>query len=233
MRQRRMKWDLAAAVAVLTILGPGLVTMHQVGRYAYYDIPFELLEINAYQLLTSGLSLLFAVASTVFLATTLVNGSEAPKARAERLARRMVLAGLLSMPIWVEDFEWGGEVSWPTVGLIGLIGWGLWGVESVLAKRRPRGEPVGDRIGRWAHAAFVSALAILVLAVAHGYQTERGRTHYTFVAATERAIIGKFGDSLITKEYDPRTRRFKPSRTVLVIVEDTLVLEGRRIDRVE
>lgn len=232
MPMRSFKWDAPALVAVLSVLGPGLVALNQMGRYAYYDIPFELLEIDTYKLLTSGFSLLFAVASTLYLATSVVSSDVRPTNMIERVVVYVVLATLLSLPIWGEQLELGGDVSWPIVGLIALMAWALGVTERALVQRRSR-EPLSERVGRWALAAFASALAVAICTTVLGYQSERSRTNYTFIAGTPRAIVGKSGDSLITKVYEPSAKRFRPGVTVLVSVDKTLTLQVKQIDRTQ
>ena len=42
----RGKFDLAIAIALVPILGTGLVLINQLGRLMFYGVPFELLELD-------------------------------------------------------------------------------------------------------------------------------------------------------------------------------------------
>lgn len=200
----------------------------QVGRYLYYDIPLEFLEIDAYKLITSSLTLLFAVTSTAYFTTTILGDEGPPKDFAGRVVFHGILGAAVTVPLWLPTLDWKHDVSWPMVVLVGLAGVPTWLASKALGRRR-RGIGLSERVAGWAIASFAVLVGVCMLTVGHGYKAEESRTQFAFLEKTQRAVVGRMGDLLIAKEYDPASKGFRQGRVILINVEDTAVLDVREL----
>lgn len=221
------KFDLAIAVALVPVLGTGLVLMNQLGRYFFYGVPPELLELDAYKVLVSSLSMLFLGASLLYLGATLYDSSG--EQGRPRLTFHLLFAAALTGPFWANDLDWRHSVSWATVGFVGFTGSVFFGAERWL--RRERVAKLQERVSGWALTVFFASLLVLAATCAHGYLAEQDRTSHTFLAATDDAVVGRVGGLLIIKTYDPKVGTFNRQLTKLVSVEEVIVLEVRSIRR--
>ena len=75
----RGKFDLAIAIALVPILGTGLVLINQLGRLMFYGVPFELLELDAYKILISSLSMLFMGTAVCYVGATFYDPLDRPE----------------------------------------------------------------------------------------------------------------------------------------------------------
>lgn len=199
--------------------------MNQLGRFFYYGVPPEMLEMDAYKVLTSSLSMPFIGTALLYAGATLYD-SAGPRVP-ERMVFHLCFAAMLTAPFWLEDFDWNSSVSWVAVGFVVFTGLVMFGTERWL-RREAEAEPQ-ERLSGWALIAFFASVLVLVATCAHGYLAERDRTSFTFVGTSNDAVVGRLGDMLILKTYDVERRTFVRERTKLLSVEDSLVLETRTV----
>jgi hypothetical protein len=214
------KFDLAIAVALVPVLGTGLVLMNQLGRYSYYGIPPELLELDAYKVLVSSLSMLFIGSALFYVGSTLYDAA-GPRAW-HRIIFHILFAAALTVPFWYRDYA----DPWQSVPFVLFTAGVMFGVERWL---RHKVESPRDQFSGWSLVAFFSSLLVLAATCAHGYLSEKDRTTHTFVASSNEAVVGRVGDLLILKTYDPVNNVFVHERTRLVNVETSIILEVRSV----
>lgn len=219
------KFDLAVAIALVPILGTGLVLMNQLGRFFYYGVPPELLELDAYKVLISSLSMLFVGIALLYLGTALYDsaGSRAW----QRLLFYMVFAAALTSAFWLKDLSWNRSISWPSVVFVTFTGLVMFGAERWLG-REARAAPL-ERVSGWALTAFFVSMLGLSATCAHGYLAERDRTSFTFVGNSDDAVVGRSGDFLILKTYDAERKMFVRERTKLLSVQSSIILVTRTV----
>jgi hypothetical protein len=221
------KFDLAIGVALIPVLGTGLVLINQVGRFLFYGIPLELLELDAYKVLVSGVSMLLIGLALVYTGATL--HSLAGTRWWERLAFNLGFAVILTASFWAKDLHWGWSVSWATVVFVGFVGGVFYAVERWLRRHAP--SSAQERIAGWALVASLSCGLLLVAALAFGVVAERDRTLFSFISHTNDAVVAKSGDLLIVKTYDSDRHEFDHEQTKLVTIDGQVILESRTVPR--
>lgn len=221
------KFDLAIAIALVPILGTGLVLMNQLGRFFYYGVPPEMLEMDAYKVLTSTLSMIFIGTALLYAGATLYDSTGSRVW--ERMVFHLCFAAMLTAPFWFEDLDWNRSVSWAAVAFVVFTGLVMFGAERWL--RREAGAEPRERLSGWALIAFFASVLVLAATCTHGYLAERDRTSYTFVGTSNDAVVGRLGNMLILKTYDVERRTFVREHTKLLSVQDSLVLETRTVPR--
>ncbi len=80
---------------------------------------------------------------------------------------------------------------------------------------------------------FFGLVTLLVAIMALGMSYAKNQKTQIFVAKTNNFVIGKYGDVLVTKTYDPKTKSFDRDRTTLISVGQELVLEERKVQMAE
>jgi hypothetical protein len=216
------KVDLALAVALVPVLGTGLVLVNQLGRYFYYGVPPEMLELDAYKVLVSSLSMFFIGSTLLYVGASFYDSRGSRTWH--RLGFHLLFAAILTAPFWLKEVGRSLTSAWLALLFVAFTAAVMFGVE----RRFKRGATdTSDQLSGWSLVAFFSSLLILIATCAHGYLSERDRTSYTFVESSNDAVVGRLGDLLILKTYDPTHRTFERDRTVLVSVERSLVLETR------
>lgn len=219
------KFDLAIAIALTPIIGTGLVLTDQIGRLLFYGVPPEFLELDAYKILLSSVSMLLMGSTIFYLGSTFYEQEDSSPL--SRFFFHLLFATVVTAPFWLGDFEFGRPVSLPSVGFIFLTGVVLFGIERWL--KRDKKEGVKEQISDWSLISFFGSLMVLAATITHGYLSERDRTSLTFLAGSNNAVVSRAGDLLIVKTYDPTTKAFDKDRTKLVSSEGA-VLETRKID---
>lgn len=219
------RFDLAIAIALVPVLGTGLVLMNQLGRFSYYGVPAEMLEIDAYKVLISSLSMFFVGTALLFTGATLYDSGGSRWW--ERLTFGVFFAAALTAAFWVRDLDWHRPVSWATVVFVAFTGLVIFGAER-WARRESSLGPL-ERISGWALTAFFGSLLVLSATFAHGYLAERDRKTFTFVENSDDAVVGRSGDLLILKTYDGAQGKFQQERTKFLRMDDSTVLVTRTI----
>jgi len=223
--QMTRKFDLAIAVALIPILGTGLVLMDQLGRFLFYGIPAELLEIDAYKVLVSSLSMIVVGCALLYAGASFYD--PAGQKPAVRLVFHLGFAAALTSPFWARDVQFGARVSIPTVAFVLFTGGVFFSTERWLRQHRTlRGR---ERLSGLGLICCLLTILVFLATLTHGYLGERDRTSFTFVAGSNDAFVGRTGELLILKGYDPRTRCFVRARTKLVTVESALTMEQRSV----
>lgn len=218
------KFDLALAIALVPVLGTGLVLMNQLGRYFYYGIPPEMLELDAYKVLISSLSMVFIGCALLYVGATFYDS------RGSRIWHRigfhLLFAAILTAPFWLKEIGRSHASAWLALLFVAFTAAVMFGVELMLKRGAT---DTSDQLSGWSLVAFFSSLLILIATCTHGYLSERDRPSYTFVGSSNDAVVGRVGDLLILKAYDPIHQTFERDRTVLVSVEKSLVLVTRTV----
>jgi len=220
----RLRFDLAIAIALVPILGTGLVLMDQLGRFIFYGVPPELLEVDAYKILISGLATLFLGTAVCYLAATFYDSRDA--SAAVRFFFHLIFAAAVTAPFWMGDLDLDRPISWPSVALIALAGTTFFCIERWL--KRERAISTQERVAGWSLVTFAGSLFIIGATTAHGYLAERDRRSFTFLAKTNDVVVARAGDTLILKQFDPAHLTFDRDQTKLVN-SDGAVLEVRKI----
>lgn len=218
----KRKLDLALAVALVPVLGTGLVLMNQLGRYFYYGVPPEMLELDAYKVLISSLSMVFIGSTLLYVGATFFDSRGSRTWH--RIGFHLLFAAILTAPFWLKEIGRSHTSAALASLFVAFTAAVMFGVERML--KRNASDPI-DQLSGWSLVAFFSSLLILIATCTHGYLSERDRTFYTFVGSSNDAVVGRVGDLLILKAYDPIHRTFDRDRTVLVSVQKSLVLETR------
>jgi hypothetical protein len=221
------KFDLAIGVALIPLLGTGLVLSNQFGRLLYYGIPPEMLELDAYKVMVSGGSMLLLGLALIYTAATIHN--LAGDRWWERLAANIGFATVLTSAFWVKDLRWAQPISWAIVLLVVATGAVFYNVERWLRRNAPASPQ--ERIAGWAMVAFLTSLFLLAATFFLGAISERDRTMFPFIGQTNDAVVAKSGDLLIIKHYDPNKHEFDRSNTTLLVVDGRLDLEERVLPR--
>lgn len=211
----RGKFDLAIAIALVPILGTGLVLINQLGRLMFYGVPFELLELDAYKILISSLSMLFMGTAVCYVGATFYDPRESPLP--VRLLFHLIFAAAVTSPFWLSDLDFDRPISWPGVILVVLTGMIIFGIDYWL-KREKEANPK-ERLSNWLLTTFFGSLLVLGIATTHGYLAERDRVSFPFLGDSDEAVVGKVGDLLIVETYDRERRTFDTDRTKLVSSE--------------
>src|ERR1700741_5127663 len=164
------KFDLAIAVALVPLLGTGLVLMNQLGRYLYYGVPPEMLELDAYNVLFTSLSMLFIGSALLYAGATLYDASGT---RAwQRMCFHLIFATILTAPFWYKEVDRSHSIPWPAVVFAIFTGTVTFGAERWL---RRKAKSRSDQLSGWALAAFFTSLFVLVATCGHGYLSERDK----------------------------------------------------------
>lgn len=184
-----------------------------------------MLELDAYKVLISSLSMLFIGLALLYVGATFYNsaGSRAW----QRMAFHLIFAVVLTAPFWYKEIDRSHPIPWLAVLFVIFTGAVMFGAERWL--HREAVVSPSERLSGWALVAFFSSLLVLLATCGHGYLSERDRTFHTFVAASNDAVVGRVGDLLILKTYDPERKIFVHERTKLLSVEASLVLETRTV----
>lgn len=219
------KFDLAIAVALIPILGTGLVLMDQLGRFFFYGIPAELLELDAYKILISSLSMIIVGCALLYAGASFYE--PAGQKPAVRLIFLLGFAAVLTSPFWLRDIRFRAPISIPTVAFVLFTGGVLFCTERWLRQHRTLFGR--ERLSGLGLICCLLTILIFLATLTHGYLTERNRTSFTFVTGSNDAFIARTGELLILKGYDPHTRCFVRTRTKLIAIESALTLEQRSI----
>lgn len=221
------KFDLAVAVALIPILGTGLVLTDQLGRFLYYGIPMELLEIDAYKVLISSFSMIVIGCALIYAGARFYDpvGQRA----AERLVFHLGFASVLTSPFWIPDLHFGARISVPTVAFVLFTAGVFFATERWLRQHRKLNGR--ERLSGAGLIGCLLTILIFLATLVHGYLGERDRTSFTFIAGSNDAFVGRTGDILILKGYDPSTRCFVRTQTKLITIGSGLAMEQRSVPK--
>jgi hypothetical protein len=146
---------------------------------------------------------------------------------AVRLAFHLGFAVVLTLPFWVSGVQLGAPISVPTVAFVLLTGVVLFSTERWVRQHRTlHGR---ERLSGLGLICCLLTILVFLATLTHGYLGERDRRSFTFVAGSNDALVGRTGELLILKSYDPHTRCFVRTRTKLVAIESALTMEQRSI----
>jgi hypothetical protein len=216
--------DTVIAAGLIPMVGTGVVLMDQVGRFLFLNIPLEMLEVDAYKILVSSISVLFIGAATIYTGASLYESRD--YSHPLRIVFHIFLAAVLTAPFWMTDVSWNRPISWPSIFFVAFTALVMFGVERWL--RREAIVSTQERISGWALTLFFASLLVMSGTVAHGYLAEGDRTTYTFISATNDAVVGRIGSILILKTFDEKRDTFS-GQTKLMPVVNVTSLETRQV----
>lgn len=214
-------------LALLPLVGIAIVAVHQMGQYQFYGVPLELLELDTVKIILSGMTLSLYGAAGIY-AVTLVYDKVAPPG-ALRIFNHLAIAAFITMPFWIGGMDFKAPLSWPTIIFVVFCASVTTFAERQLRriKRADSQLPSTQQIGPVAALVFWVGLLILVATWVHGGIWARDRPERTFIEGTDQIVVGRAGDALIVKEYDPAKRSIDTNRTALVKGDKTIVLVTR------
>ncbi|PZQ32501.1 MAG: hypothetical protein DI562_03340 [Stenotrophomonas acidaminiphila] len=219
------KFDLAIAIALVPILGTGLVLINQLGRLLFYGVPPEFLELDAYKILISSVSMVLMGATVCFLGATFYSSEDSSVG--SRFTFHLIFASALTAPFWLSDLDLQRPISWPALTMVILTGIGFFFIERWIKRRKKTGSL--ENISDWSLVIFFGLIFVLFATTAHGYLAEEDRVSFTFIANSNDVVVGRAGELLIVKTYNSEHRSFNRDVTKLVASEG-VVLETRTLD---
>lgn len=217
-------------LAALPLLGVALVVLHQMGRYTFYSVPFEFVEIGTVKTLLSALAIVpFCLAATYSL-SLFFDGKESNHPVAHFLAHLGAWLFLSSM-YWLEDFDFSAPISYSTVAFVLLASAITFytdrHIRKSIAKQEPANRTWIEIIGTNAGVLFWLVMLVIVATVLHGALSERDHKVRTFIEGTNYLLVGRSEGQLILKEYDPTTQKLVRGTTILKEPAGTIVLVER------
>ncbi|HVI60513.1 MAG TPA: hypothetical protein VM619_16785 [Luteimonas sp.] len=218
----------AYLLALLPLIGIAIVAVHQMGRYQFYGVPLEYLEIDTVKIILSGLSLALYAAASIYAITALMSEQNLPS-WPSRFIAHLFIAAFLTMPYWVGNLSIKNSISWPTLLFIGFCACVTATAEYKIRRLNHSDKPVSrtELINTAAGVGFWVILLVLLATFTHGALTAKDQTKRTFIEGTNLMIVARSGDVLITKKYDPTRQSFDKDRTVLVVLDKSTTLVTR------
>lgn len=215
-------------LALLPVLGMAVIAVHQMGKYIYFGVPLEFLEIDTVKILLSGLSLALYSAAALYALFLLYHRDSIPGGP-RRFLHHLFIATFISMPFWVKGVGLDSTISWPTVLFICFCAAVTASAEHRLKRLKDQGEKMSrlQKIESYVGTSFWVALLILSAVFAHGSITAKDQISRTFISGSDRFVVARSGDVLISKQYDPTTKSFVRDRTILVTMGDEIELVVR------
>jgi hypothetical protein len=104
-------------LAALPLGGIAIVAINQMGKYLYFGVPLEFLEIDTVKILVSGLSLALYSAAAIASLAMLYNKETIPDGP-KRFLHHLLIATFISLPFWIDGIGLKSSISWPTVFFI-------------------------------------------------------------------------------------------------------------------
>ena len=217
-------------LAALPLLGVALVVLHQLGRYTFYSVPFEFVEIDTVKTLLSTLAIvLFSLAATYSL-SVFFDGKESNHPVAHFLAH----LGTWSFLNWLEDFDVSAPISYGTVAFVifasAVTFYTDRHVRRSIAKKEQSNRTLLATIGTNAGVLFWLVILVIVATTLHGFASEKDHKVRTFIEGTNYLLVGRSEGQLILKRYDPAAKKIMRGTTILKEPEGTIVLVERFAD---
>ncbi len=212
-------------LALLPLMGIAIVAIHQMGQYQFFGVPLEYLEIDTVKIILSGLSLSLYSTAGIYALALLYNKESIPTGP-KRFLHHLFIASFIAMPFWISNFSFKSSISWPTVIFVLFCSVVTASAEFHFRRLRDAADPLSrlQVIESIAGIAFFVTLLILIATYVHGGIVAKDQKQRTFISGTNRILIARSGDILITKEYDPATQSIDKTKTILVVVESTTTL---------
>ena len=216
-------------LAALPLGGIAIVAINQMGKYMYFGVPLEFLEIDTVKILVSGLSLALYSAAAIASLAMLYNKESIPDGP-KRFLHHIIIATFISLPFWIEGVGLKSSISWATVAFITFCAVITASAEHHLKKLSKE----GDRLTRLQKIESVSgtffwvSLLILAAVFAHGANTAAQVEKRLFIDGTNYFVVARAGELLVTKEYFPSDHAFDKERTIVISITDRIVLTERK-----
>lgn len=218
-------------LAFLPLLGIALVVIHQMGRYSFYSVSFEFLEIDTVKILISALSLgLFGTAAIYSL--SLLYDSDYAKTPATHYLSHLAAAAFLTAPFWADTLNLKSSLSIPTITFITFASVVTFFIEKHIRKSGAASPELSVIAQMAAHAGilFWGTLLVTLATFAHGYLKEDDLDKRVFVEGTNYLFVGRVSGQLVLKEYEPASKKFIDGRTILMQPGVTTVLVERKAE---
>lgn len=218
-------------LAFLPLLGIALVVVHQMGRYSFYSVPFDFLEIDTVKILISALSLgLFGTAAIYSL--SLLYDADYAKTPATHYLSHLAAAAFLTTPFWADTLSLKSSLSIPTIAFILFASAVTFFIGKHIRKSgaASSGLSVLARMAAHAGVLFWGTLLVTLATFAHGYLKEGDLSKRIFVEGTNYLFVGRVSGQLVLKVYEPESKRFVSGRTILMQPGVTTVLVERQAE---
>lgn len=200
---------------LLPLAGIALVTTNQMGRYSFYSVPFDFLEIDTVKTLISVFSLgLFSVAGLYSL--LLLHYRDDIKTARSRFLFHLGAASFITMPFWVESLSLRGKPSLPTIAFILFAAAVTYFADTHVLKAKSTDLSTHDRLSSGLGVMFWVTILVLFSTFTHGYIREKELRTRLFVSGTNLIFVGKAGGQFVLKEYNPATKRIDKARTIVL-----------------
>lgn len=214
--------------ALLPVFGVALTSVNQIGRLAFYEVPYELMEFSTVSTLLSAIAL--TVTSSAGLLSIAIAYTRDLQTWWHRAIHHIFLASMLTAPFWIKSVNFGHSISWPTVlFMVGLAGAGYM-TESYYRSVKSGTDSTNDlqtRIEKALHVALVLGFMTLAGSFSHGYLYAKESPMRLFIRGTNDLVAGSFNGDLVIKRYDPKKGVIDKAVTSLLSPQARLELEKR------
>lgn len=215
-------------LALLPVFGAALTSVHQMGQFAFYEVPHQFIEFSTINTLISAVAL--TVTSAAALLSLAIAYNRDVRSWWQRVVQHIVLAAMLTGPFWFKSVSLSAAPSLPTIGLILLLA-----AAGLMAESYYRDVQSGDdstldlqkRTEKALHVLVFLGFTGLMCAFSHGYYHAKDRRSWIFIQGTDDLVVGSYNGRLVVKQYNRTTAQIDKNRTILLEPPDRLIVEER------
>ena len=196
---------------------------YQVGRYTFYSVPYDLIELSTPRIIVASVSVLMI--SSVYAVSWLSNIREDGRWKLPGIIGHITYNSILTGAFW---FRADGTVSeMIPVIILCITGTtvGTYWLQRTITRWTDRG---GGRIlSRYLCAVYLFFVFAL-LAAYSGYSNASGDSHLAIVGSNS-VVGGTFNGNIVTKGYEPKSGEIEADVTTIVSPSTDISLRTPRI----
>ena len=200
-------------VALAPLLGLLAAYFYELGRYSYFDIPKDLLELSTPKVIAAVIGVAsFLLIYTVSWLEDLRSIKTTSKTRL--IIWHLIANAVLTAVFWLRPAISANETAVMGISSTVLFTIGTIWLHSVLTKLRSD-PPKSVSIFHYVVLSFYIFSMFSFVSLLSGYLEAKGEKYWLSRAGHHQILVGTFNGQYILKEYDPKTLSLKKGQVTL------------------
>ncbi|WP_062351274.1 hypothetical protein [Pseudoxanthomonas mexicana] len=195
---------------------------YQIGRYAFYDASFELIELSTPKIIVASISVL--VVSSAYAISWLSNAREDGRWKLPGILGHVFYNAVLTVSFWFRTDRTGAEILLSLIICVVVGTIGTYWLQHTVMRWRDADGGGGRILSRYFCVVYLFFMFALLSAYS-GYSNANSQRHLV-IAGSSSVVVGTFNGSLVTKSFDQKSGVIEPDTTILVPIPERVALRN-------